>query len=365
LALIFLLTLCLQSEELYDNAIKDAVYLTQLMINRALNDGSEKPLFIMVGRGPAPIDTLLEYAGFDVAYIPLSIKSELQRRRLGNKEISIKRDIQDGLKKLFPSSRFDDYDKIVLFDYWCMGDTLGNISDEFSNYLISLGKQDIALDIMALSSKRPNISLILMHPDYKDILEPKTTDEVVKYLQKELVHFLKKKERGLDSFLRQNGMPNVRSFSLLANPSFGHSMMDRKNVDYARYKSTVLPFQVFKEPITNPEYQAKRLHILSKIELIKELREERGKTPDTFPLVQDDYRILDFWEYSRAIDAHKKLLESQGFKEETKTEADIVPEIKEAPIPTPEKATPMNLQKKSLCKRILSFFSDFKKSTQL
>jgi hypothetical protein len=365
LALVFFLCPCLQSQELHDNEIKDAVSLSQLIINRALNDGSEKPLFIMVGRGPAPLDILLDYAGFDVAYIPLSIKSELQRRRIGNKEISIKKEIQEGLNQLFPASKIDVYDKIVLFDYWCMGDTLGNISDEFSNYLISLGKKDVALDIMALTSKRPNISLILMHPDYKEILEPKTTHEVIKYLEKELVHFLKKRERGLDSFLRQPEMPNVRSFSLLANPAFAYSMMERKNVDYARYKSTILPFQFFLEPITNPDYPAKRLHILSKINLIKELREERGKTPDTIPLVQDDYRILDFWEYSRAVDANKKLMESQGFIEETKIETDIIPETEEEPVLIPEKVAPVTPQKKSLCKKILSFFSVFKKPTQL
>ena len=362
LALVFFLCPCLQSQELHDNAIKDATTLAQLMINRALNDGTEKPLFIMVGRGPAPLDTLLDYAGFDVAYIPLSIKSELQRRRIGNKEISIKKEIQEGLKQLFPASKIDVYDKIVLFDYWCMGDTLGNISDEFSNYLISLGKKDVALDIMALTSKRPNISLILTNPDYREILESKPTDEVIKYLEKELVHFLKKRERGLDSFLRQPEMPNARSFSLLANPAFAYSMMERKNVDYARYKSTILPFQFFLEPITNPDYPAKRLHILSKINLIKELREERGKTPDTIPLVQDDYRILDFWEYSRAIYAHKKLMEIEGFKEEAKVEAEIIPETEEEPVLIPKEAPPVTPQKKSLCKKILSFFSVFKKS---
>lgn len=363
LVLTFLVSPYLQSEELQDNEIKDAVSLTQLMINRALSDGTENPLFIMLGRGPAPLDTLLEYAGFDVAYIPLSIKSELQRRRSGNKEISIKRDIQDVLKKLLPASKINTYDKIVLFDYWCMGDTLGNMSDELSDYLISLGKKDIALDIIALTSKRPNISLILMHPDYKDTLESKTTDEVVKYLEKELVHFLKKRERGLDSFLRQKEMSNVRSFSLLANPSFGHSMMDRKNVDYARYKSTLFPFQFFKEPIINPDYPAKRLHILSKSNLIKELREERGKTQETIPLVQDDYRILDFWEYSRNVDAYKKLLESQGLTEEPKIEAEPVTEKEELKVLISEEPATPSLQKKSLCKKILSFFSVFKKST--
>ena len=157
-------------------------------------------------------------------------------------------------------------------------------------------------------------------------------------------------------------MPNARSFSLLANPAFAYSMMERKNVDYARYKSTILPFQFFLEPITNPDYPAKRLHILSKINLIKELREERGKTPDTIPLVQDDYRILDFWEYSRAIYAHKKLMEIEGFKEEAKVEAEIIPETEEEPVLIPKEAPPVTPQKKSLCKKILSFFSVFKKS---
>lgn len=105
LLLFFLFSIQLNSFELSDNEIKDAVTLTQSMIDRALNDGSQKPLFIMVGRGPAPIDTLLEYAGFDIQHIPLSIKSELQRRRMGSKEISIKEDIQGILTKLFPPQK--------------------------------------------------------------------------------------------------------------------------------------------------------------------------------------------------------------------------------------------------------------------
>ena len=56
---------------------------------------------------------------------------------------------------------------------------------------------------MALTYKRPNISLILMHPDYKEILEHKSTLEVADYLQKELVNFLQKRENSFNTPLNK------------------------------------------------------------------------------------------------------------------------------------------------------------------
>jgi hypothetical protein len=356
----FLFAFNVNAGQLSDYEIKDAVSLTQLMINRTLNDGTQNPLFIMIGRGPAPVDTLLQYAGFDVLHVPLSIKPELQRLRLENKEIKFQKKIQDIFEQLFPISKINDFDKIVLFDYWSMGDTLQFMSHELSAYLSSLNKNKLRLDIMALVSRRPNISLILMNPDYKEFLAPKSTQEVELFLEQELCRYLKNQEPVLNYFLLSEKMPNSRSFSLLADPAFAKSMNNRSNVEYAPYLSTIFPFQIFTKLQDNENYLENRAHILDKTHIIKELQEKRGHTTERRILTDDDLKILDFWEFSRRIDAQEdeRIIVHQNDKpsnpsptstssEKPKEKAELIKSAIPSQGLTPEK---------TLCKKLLSFF---------
>lgn len=346
------------ASQLSDYEIKDAVSLTQLMINRALNDGTQNPLFIVVGRGPAPVDTLLEYSGFDVLHVPLSIKPELQRLRIENKEIKFQKKIQDIFEQLFPLSKINDYDKIVLFDYWCMGDTLQFISHELSHYLSSLNKSKLRLDIMALVSRRPNISLILMNPEYKETLAPKSTQEVETFLEEELFRYLKNQENVFDYFLLSEKMPNSRSFALLADPAFAQSMNHRGNLEYAPYISTIFPFQIFTKLQDNESYLEKKAHLLSKTHIIKELREKRGFVPERRILTDDDLKILDFWEFSRRsyVEEESKIIFDQSSIPQNSDRTKPA-DLKESPENTDaEKPSPTLIQEKALCKKILNFF---------
>jgi hypothetical protein len=346
------------ASQLSDYEIKDAVSLTQLMINRTLNDGTQNPLFIMVGRGPAPVDTLLEYSGFDVLHIPLSIKPELQRLRIENKEIKFQKKIQDIFEQLFPLSKINNYDKIVLFDYWCMGDTLQFMSHELSHYLSSLNKSKLRLDVIALVSRRPNISLILMNPEYKETLAPKSTQEVETFLEEELFRYLKNQETVFDYFLLSEKMPSSRSFALLADPAFAQSMNHRSNLEYAPYISTIFPFQIFTKLQDNENYLEKKSHLLSKTHIIKELREKRGSTPERRILTDDDLRILDFWEFSRRsyVEEESKITFDQN---SLPSSAELTkPDNSQQPPDTTNtvKTSPTLDQEKALCKKILNFF---------
>jgi hypothetical protein len=356
----FLFSFNINASPLSDYEIKDAVSLTQLMINRTLNDGTQNPLFIMIGRGPAPVDTLLQYAGFDVLHVPLSVKPELQRLRLENKEIKFQKKIQDIFEQLFPLSKINDFDKIVLFDYWSMGDTLQFMSHELSAYLLSLNKSKLRLDIMALVSRRPNISLILMNPDYKEFLAPKTTQEVELFLEEELCRYLKNQEPVLNYFLLSEKMPNSRSFSLLADPAFAKSMNNRSNLEYAPYLSTIFPFQIFTKLQDNESYLENKAHILSKTHIIKELQEKRGHTNERRILTDDDLKILDFWEFSRRIDAQEeeRIIIHQNDKPSNSPPPST---SSEKPVESAEQIEPIAssqglTSEKALCKKILSFF---------
>lgn len=354
----FFFILKINALPLSDYEIKDAVSLTQLMINRSLNDGTQNPLFIMIGRGPAPVDTLLQYAGFHVLHIPLSVKPELQRLRLENKEIKFQKKIQEIFEQLFPLSKINNFDKIVLFDYWSMGDTLQFISHELSTYLSSLNKSKVHLDIMALVSRRPNISLILMNPEYKEFLAPKSTQDVELFLEEELFRYLKNQEKVLDYFLLSEEMPNSRSFSLLADPAFAQSMNNRSNLDYAPYISTIFPFQVFTKLQDNENYLENKAHILSKTNIIKELREKRGHTSERRILTNDDLKILDFWEFSRRIDTQeeRRLVIHQNYKTSSTAHEKTAATTESLETVETTKASQELSAEKTLCKRILSYF---------
>jgi hypothetical protein len=155
-------------------------------------------------------------------------------------------------------------------------------------------------------------------------------------------------------------MPNPRSFSLLADPAFAKSMNNRSNLEYAPYISTIFPFQTFTKLQDNEHYLENKAHILSKTHIIKELREKRGHTSERRILTDDDLKILDFWEFSRRIDAQEeeRIIINQNYRPSNSASSSTLPQN------STESNTQIELKKpsqclnseKTLCKKILGFF---------
>ncbi len=264
------------ARELAQIEVEEFVDIAQDLRAKASEDGSAKILYVVIGRGLAPVDTLLELAGEQVQLLPISVRNA--SFEMTSTEITAA--IDEVLVKRLPAEKIKAFDKIVLMDYRSSGSTLDWVNQRTARHLEALGRGDIRYDVMAVEGVSVSYTFLMLpkHSDRpRDMTKADLLREILEAREKALAP--REGRQNLREDALKQGLKNSRSIQIRVdnNGLVGATIAGNANYDYARFTVNHDRDTLFYIDKDNPTYPAMRKSLVEDELLMRRMRDPKAR----------------------------------------------------------------------------------------